>query len=143
MDAVEHIEAPFAASFPLPFRVILLGGLGLLGWATNLHGLYLLDIDAAGALELRAHDAHSLSVPRLTAAPQDAYVLSMSVYRLFYAYAAWSLLGWAFFRYYTHGDPALVDGYKIIPAVFGLALVMALITPSNYFERLERDQFLL
>ena len=41
------IEAPFAASFPLPYRVFVLSGLGILGWATNLHGLHALGIDAS------------------------------------------------------------------------------------------------
>ena len=142
MDSLQHFEAPFAVVFPLPFRVILLGGLGVLCWATNLHGLQLLGIDTTAALEIRAYD-HEYNVPRLTSYPQNAGALVRSVYRLFYAYALWSLLGWAVFRFLTHDDPALVDEYKFVPAVFGLMLVMFLICPFNVFERHERDRFLL
>ena len=48
-------ELAFSAHFPLPFRVLFLGCLGILGWATNLHGLTALGIDAASALELSTH----------------------------------------------------------------------------------------
>lgn len=139
MDA-QHIEAPFAATFPLPFRVILLGGLGILGWATNLHGLHLLKIDAIGALEIRGHD--HLSTFRLTTAPQDAYALARSVYKLFGVYTLWSFFGWTLFRLCTHDELHLVDVYKFIPAVFGLSIVMGLISPMNVFERRIRDTFL-
>lgn len=142
MDVVQHIEAPFAVVFPLPFRVILLGGLGLLCWATNLHGLQLLGIDATAALDARAHDAYD-SIPRSTPVVQDARSLVRAVYRLVYAYAMWSLLGWALFRFLTHDDPALVDDYKFVPAVFGLMIVMFLVCPFDVFERHERDRFLL
>ena len=60
------IEAPFAASFPLPFRVLVLAGTGILCWATNLHGLHILGIDAAAALDIRPFDANSLAPLRLT-----------------------------------------------------------------------------
>lgn len=143
MDVMQHIEAPFAVVFPLPFRVILLGGIGLLGWATNLHGLQKLGIDAPAALDIRARDTYDISTPRLTTIPQDARTLVRAVYRLFYAYAMWSLLGWALFRFLTHDDPTLVDDYKFVPAVFGLMIIVFLICPFNVFERHERDRFLL
>ena len=58
MPAVDSLEAAFrdeiafSTNFPLPYRVLALGAVGILGWATNMYGLNLLGIDAATALEL-------------------------------------------------------------------------------------------
>ena len=51
MADYDHVgdEISFSTSFPLPYRVLVLGAVGVLGWATNLHGLTLLGIDAASA----------------------------------------------------------------------------------------------
>lgn len=133
------IEAPFAATFPLPFRVMLLGGLGLLCWATNLHGLQLLGIDAADALELKAYDGFS----SLAHPVHSTRALYDVTYKLFYAYSTWSFVGWAFFRYCTRGDFDLVDRYKATPAIFFLLSFMVLICPFNIFHKRERDQFLV
>ena len=52
LEAAFRDEIAFSTNFPLPYRVLALGAVGILGWATNLHGLNLLGIDAATALEL-------------------------------------------------------------------------------------------
>ena len=54
-------EITFSVNFPLPYRVLALGAVGILGWATNLHGLHLLGIDATSALELSTRSAHHSS----------------------------------------------------------------------------------
>ena len=70
---------------------------------------------------------------RLTSYSQNAGALIFSVYRLFYMYTLWSLLGWVVFL--THDDPALIDEYRSVPAVFCLMLVIIiLICPLNVFE---------
>lgn len=135
------IEAPFAATFPLPFRVMLLGGVGILCWALNLHGLELLGVDVMDALEVKTHDNHHL--PSAVRSRQSARSLYLSTYRVFIAYSAWGFLGWTLFRIYTRGSLDLVDHYKFIPAVFGLVAVMALISPFNNFHKRERDVFLM
>lgn len=143
MSNIENIESPFASSFPLPFRVILLGGLGILCWATNIHGLHLLGIDLVEALEINSHD---LPLPRLSIGRRsllDPHGLASSSYRLFYAYALWGLASWSAFRYCTSAGPELVDVYKFIPTVTGLAIILALASPFNVFERRERHKFLL
>lgn len=146
---VIHIEAPFAESFPLPFRVFVLVGTGFLAWATNLHALIALRIDVAGALDLRPLDAdHAQTRFRLTqlpgssAGPQDALAHARAVYRLCAAYALWVFAAWTVFRTATHGDALLVDAYKFVPAVTALSLVMFLISPFNILERRLRDLFL-
>ncbi|KAF6763076.1 EXS family-domain-containing protein [Ephemerocybe angulata] len=54
-----------AVDLPLPYRIFLLLGLGILGWATNLHGLEALDVDVVAALDLRPDDAASHGDPLL------------------------------------------------------------------------------
>ena len=99
------IEAPFAASFPLPFRVLVLAGAGILCWATNLHGLHFLGVDAASALEFRsqdsygyAHSAHSLRHSLTNPNPPDSLALARAIYRLCISYAFVVFSGWAIFR---------------------------------------------
>lgn len=141
-----RIEAPFAVEFPLPFRVLLLGGLGILCWATNLHGLSLLGIDVAGALELRPQDIGFLSSPRLTIPPRtqgDARALARAVYRLFFTYATSMTAAWLLFRICTRDLHEYVDWYKFIPAVSMLCVVMGAIFPYGVLQSHVRDQFLL
>ena len=140
------IEAPFAASFPLPFRVMLLIGMGILGWATNLHGLHLLGIPASSALELRARDdKYSASSRPLTLHPPvlplpEAY---RPVYGLFRAYALWTFSGWILFRLSTGENTMLVDQYKFVPAIVALVVILVLVCPMDVFHKRERDLFLL
>ncbi|EJD02886.1 EXS-domain-containing protein [Fomitiporia mediterranea MF3/22] len=138
------IEAPFAASFPLPFRVLVLAGTGILCWATNLHGLHILGIDAAAALDIRPFDANPHAPLRLTSSgPPDVLALARAVYRLCIAYAFVVFTGWALFRLATHGDLALVDLFKWMPAVTMLVVVMLAVSPFEILEKRVRDMFLI
>lgn len=144
MDSDVSIEAHFAASFPLPFRVFVLINVGILCWATNLHGLYVFGIDATSALDIGSHDPHAytgliLSAPR----PSDTLALARSVYRLCCTYTFIVFCGWCWFRASTHGELSMVDSYKWIPAVTGLALTILIICPFNIAEKRVRDMFLL
>ncbi|KAG1878372.1 EXS family-domain-containing protein, partial [Suillus subluteus] len=133
---------PLSTSFPLPFRVLFLIGLGILGWATNLHGLHLLGIDAGSALELhpgRAFLPTSSSSSRVSSSPRVSY---MSVYRLFAGYASWCFAGWSFFRLATHSNTVLVDTFKYIPALSSLGVLTTLICPFELCQKRERDVFL-
>ncbi len=140
-----RIEAPFAAEFPLPFRVLLLGGLGILCWATNLHGLNFLGIDVAGALELRPQDIGFLSIPRLTVSSRtqgDARALARATYQLFFAYAMWTFFVWLLFRVCSHDLQEFVDWCKFIPASSMLCVVMGAIFPFGVLHSHVRNQFL-
>ena len=147
-------EIAFSVNFPLPFRVLFLGGLGILGWATNLHGLNALGIDAASALELSVHHPHRITngpsapdTPLPTArsgwklVPHPA-TLYGPVYRLFLQYVTVAAFGWVCYRHATHEDVELVDVYKFIPGVLSLSLLMILVCPFDVFQKRERDKFL-
>ncbi|CAK5281716.1 unnamed protein product [Mycena citricolor] len=138
-------EIPVIVSFPLPFRVLVLSGLGILGWATNLHGLDLLGVDAVAAMDLQvetsalSHLPHHLAQPKR---PSHPSVIYNAVYRLFLGYSLWVFMSWASFRWLTYGDAVLVDAFGYIPAVSGLVLLMVLISPVDALCKRERDKFL-
>lgn len=154
-DSTLRDEIAFSVNFPLPFRVLFLGGLGILGWATNLYGLNALGIDATSALELSTHHHHRITgngysqpnTPLPTARAGWKFVPHPStlygpVYKLFFYYAAAVFLGWAFYRHATHGDVELVDVYKFIPGVLMLSLLTLLVCPFAILQKHERDKFL-
>ena len=162
-------ELYFSAAFPLPFRVLALAALGVLGWATNLHGLHVWGVDAAGVLDLNGHDSGhrltstsplptSVSADRRTGGwrhqHQQTYV---PVYRAFAAFGGWVLACWAVFRYAAgagsgagadaaDGDGGVgvgaVDGYKFVPAVAALGALTVLVCPFQVAYKPQRDKFL-
>ncbi|EKM54533.1 uncharacterized protein PHACADRAFT_175055 [Phanerochaete carnosa HHB-10118-sp] len=157
MDDPIREEITFSARFPLPFRVLFLGGLGVLGWATNLHGLSALGIDAASALELSTHQPHRLTHHPYSASEPDTPLptarggwklvphpatLYGPVYRLFFCYAIVLCLGWACYQHATRADVGLVDVYKFVPGVLMLFLLMMLVSPFDVAGKRERDKFL-
>ncbi|OCH92320.1 EXS-domain-containing protein [Obba rivulosa] len=140
-------ELLFSAAFPLPFRVLCLAGLGILGWATNLHGLYASGIDPISALDLRTHDGGRLTpLPTSRTSGLKSVVhpstVYRPVYRLFIAYSIWTFLSWTIFRYASYGDVYIVDAFKFIPAIAALWLFMVIICPFDVFQKPERDRFL-
>ncbi|KAF8638009.1 hypothetical protein AX16_010641 [Volvariella volvacea WC 439] len=138
-------EMFFTVSFPLPYRVLALAGLGILGWATNLHGLSLLGIDAAGALELQTDQSkrHTLPSHRTGGFRQVTDTATYAtLYRIFIIYSLCCFTSWASFRYGTQGDPTLLDAYGYIPAITVLVFFAILICPYNIFFKTERDKFL-
>ena len=148
-------ELQFSAAFPLPFRVLCLVGLGILGWATNLHGLHLWGIDAGGVLDLSIYDGYRLTSPLPTdrrtgpssagwkhVTAQHAAQTYRPVYRLFCAYAGWMFAAWTVYRLATRGDVGGVDSFKFVPAIAALCALTALVCPFNVLYKHERDKFI-
>lgn len=145
----ETDELSFVVAFPLPFRVLFLAGAGILGWSANLHGLRLLGIDAASALDLHAHE-HGSTTPlpvdsrhRGPKSPPDPSALYYPVYRLALWYGIWCTFSWTIYRTATHGSPIFVDYFKYIPAVCALVVLMFTVSPCNVVQKRERDAFLM
>lgn len=150
-------DSSFVVAFPLPFRVLFLAGLGILGWAANLHGLRLLGIDAAGALDLRAHErAAAPPAPALPLAVDVRHAhgaheatadgtvsLSSPLYRLAIWYGLWFFAAWTLYRSATYGDAVLVNSFKYIPSVCALVVIICMISPSDFMQKPERDAFIL
>ncbi|KAH7874637.1 EXS family-domain-containing protein [Lentinula edodes] len=138
------LEFGYSLSFPLPFRVFALTSLGILAWATNIHGLDNFGVDVVSALDLRIGDHHSPSQRYWPDSPRkaDVTVLYKNVYRIFITYSVWCLVSWTTFRSLSQGNPTLVDVYGYIPAVFALLTVIILLLPFHVLFKPERDKFL-
>ncbi|KAL6305248.1 EXS family-domain-containing protein, partial [Sparassis latifolia] len=137
-------ELMFSAAFPLPFRVFCLAGLGILGWAANLHWLQKFGLDPAATLKLHNYEDRYRGPPLIVSLqmePDTAWPYE-DLYRLVVVYTVWVGTAWLLFRRWTHGDLLLVDTFKYVPAVTALTLLMALVCPYKILKKHERDRFL-
>ncbi|KAJ3513713.1 hypothetical protein NLJ89_g2794 [Agrocybe chaxingu] len=134
-------------SFPLPYRVLVLVGLGILGWATNLHGLDVSGVDTIAAMDLRTDTGIAKPVMPVhhSAAFNHLKVVDLyhAAYRLFSLYSFSCFLSWSFYRLVTQGDPARVDSYGYIPVITTLAIIIVLLCPYDIFLKHEREKFTL
>jgi len=132
--------------FPLPYRVHFLIGLGILGWAANLHGLDLFGVDVVGAMGLRTEaNPTNSAIPAYrppTVNNSKAPSLYRATYRLFLSYSAFCMASWTLFRVMTRGDPSLVDKYGHIPVITAIAIICLLLCPFNILVKSERDKFI-
>jgi hypothetical protein len=142
-------DLSFVIAFPLPFRVLFLAGAGILGWAANLHGLRLLGVDAASALDLRTVEYESTTpLPLIDSRhairqPAETTVsLCSPVYRLALWYGLWCSAAWALYRFASDGNAVLVDFFKYIPAVCALVVLIFMFTPFDVMHKRERDAFI-
>ena len=144
MDVNDNVKMAFVAPFPLPFHVLCLIGMRILGWATNLHGMALFGVDAVSALDIRSHDEHRSRTVLGKASGSKSLTYYTPIYRLLWSesYSLWSLLAWIIFRFATHGRLELVDACRHIAALYGLGVIGALVCPFEVFEKPERDMFL-
>ncbi|KAL0579156.1 protein-ER retention protein [Marasmius crinis-equi] len=133
-------EIPYSVSFPLPFRVLGLVGLGIIGWATNLHGLETVGIDAPKVLELRTNESLPRTTPRRL---QGATTHYSNIYRVAGIYFGWFFATWLLYIFLSHGDTKLVDAYGYIPGLLAVAIILVLACPFRVFYKHERDSFLL
>lgn len=137
-------EIQYHLSFPLPYRVLLLIGLGILGWATNLHGLDNLRMDTVATMDLRTDSQNfNLAIPHHspTFNHSKAVALYRSVYRIFLSYASVCFVSWTLYRLVTQDDPLRVDAYGYIPVVTTIAILLILICPYNIMFLSEREKF--
>ncbi|KAF9010551.1 EXS family-domain-containing protein [Cyathus striatus] len=131
-----EFNIPVTVSFPLPYRVLALGALGILGWATNIH-----------VMDLRTEGY----TPRTPMSAQrfadyfhktNSLALYNNLYRISFTYSTVCLASWFFFAVSTRGDASLVDSFGHIPAITALALLIILLCPFNIAFKKERDKFL-
>lgn len=142
----EDEESFAAAIFPLPFRALSLICLGLLAWATNLHILHTLGLDATSALDIRAHDSVRTPLPtsrnsgfRFLPHPSTSY---NPIYKLFASCSIWCFFIWCIYRYTTYENLVYVDVFKYLPAVAALGLLIGLVAPFDVLESPYRDALL-
>ncbi|KAJ7594317.1 EXS family-domain-containing protein [Mycena floridula] len=142
MDETEEIS--LGVTFPLPFRVLVLCGLGILGWATNLHGLSWFGVDFVHAMDLRELHQKPPSLRRQNSFRNSPEIPNFykSVYRLFAVYSVWCTAAWLVYRLATHGNSVLVDTFGFIPGLTALVCLLSLLCPFNIIERPQRAKFL-
>lgn len=144
MDGPDIFTVPsIAVSFPLPFHIFVLVGLGILGWATNLHGLDIAGIDVIGAMDLRTDGGNPL--PAHHSPVKHSSNLSVHYRALYQICMVYSLLGfvsWAAYRHATHGDLVLMDTFGYIPGITALLALSILLCPYNVLHKTERRKFL-
>lgn len=128
-------------SFPLPYRVLFLIGLGTLAWATNLHGLNMCGVDVVGAMNLRAEANFTRPTHHSAFNHSKLVLLYQPIYRLFFLYTSFCLSSWVLFRVMTHGDPSLLDKYAYIPVITAIAIIFLLLCPYDVLVRPEREKF--
>lgn len=134
---------PLNVAFPLPFQILALGGLAILGWATNLHGLDRAGIDVITSLDLRTDISNPLPAHHPTPRQSSSLVaLYRSIYRIFLVYSALCFVSWVAYRYTTHGDIGLVDTFGYIPGIAALSVLCMLFCPYNVLHKSERRKLL-
>lgn len=147
----------FSTTFPLPYRVLLLVGVGILLWALNLHILHLLGLDTGFILSVRsrtsadgeADDLAEEGAISLAGAGSAKATFARSreligpVYGLLGAYAAWTFGGWLVFRWIVgSGDQASVDAWRLLPLLTALGAVAGLVAPYEGLWKRERQAFI-
>lgn len=130
LAALSSVSISLSASFPLPFRILVLVSLGALCWALNLHVLHLVGIDTAVVLDIR-----SASSPNEHIHPSTLYP---PVYQLAACLAVWTGLCWILgFQVIAGGDGESAVGKTI--AAMSLFLAVALVfLPADRLKKSER-----
>jgi EXS family len=147
---VEELSSHALTFVPLPWRVALLTGLGILGWASNLQFLHLMSIDTAYVLDMHSHINSQYSRPfsptsphfGSTTFPSSGRLLYLALYKLFGIYSAWTFGCWLLFRALCGGDVQMMDKYKIVLEICAIGVLAALVCPFNVIRKRERDLLL-
>ncbi|GAA5973988.1 hypothetical protein JCM11641_008197 [Rhodosporidiobolus odoratus] len=154
--------ASFGNDYPLPFRILFLSFLTLLGFASNLHLLASLGIDTALVLDIRLPPPlHLYPTPASTCTPSTSpsrppptpsaaqpppFVHPSKLYPALYQLAlvglAWTAAGWLALRTLTGAQPEGMNQWRAEPALVALVVVAAVAWPANVLCRRQRLQFL-
>lgn len=137
--APHHALSEFGLRYPLPFRILLLSTITVVGFATNLHILAKLGIDTASVLDIRLEQ----SAPSTTA---TTFVHPTTVYPPLYSLGAvafaWTAAGWLAFRAAAGGEADAAIHWRVLPAAFLLAAAAAVAWPGKALYQRDRFRFL-
>lgn len=111
-----------------------------------MHGLDVLGIDAATALDLRSSASSRNTLP-VTRTPGFRLISQdkapwTSLYRLSILYSSWCFIVWVLFRLASRESVLLVDVFRYVPAVAGLGVLTVLFCPFDVLYMQERESFL-
>lgn len=149
-------DSQFSLVLPLPYRCMLLVGIGILGWATNLQGLYFLGVDTSYALDIRRPGSmdngyESLSIPntasssrmtRGTTSYAHPSTLYRPIYKIFAYYSVLTLASWLLFRLVSADSKDDIDSSKFILSLTIFIITVSLFWPWSSAQKHERYTFL-
>ncbi|KAF4621096.1 hypothetical protein D9613_000446 [Agrocybe pediades] len=143
----DAVEVQYHVLFPLPYRVLFLFGLGILAWATILHGLHYLGVDTVSVMDLKQGTDPMHSAMPTHRSPtynqSKAVALYNDAYRIFFTYSSFCFASWVAFRMLTRGEPARVDAYGYLPVITAVIIVIILLCPYRILFHHEREKFTL
>lgn len=138
--AQHHALSEFGLRYPLPFRILLLSTITVVGFATNLHILAKLGIDTACVLDIR------LEQPTAPPTSATTFVHPTTVYPPLYSLGAvafaWTAAGWLAFRAAAGGEADAAIHWRVLPAACLLAAAAAVAWPGKILYQRDRFRFL-
>ncbi|GAA5915343.1 Erd1p [Sporobolomyces salmoneus] len=136
----------FSLRYPLPFRILLLTFLTVVGFATNLHILSSLGIDTSQVLDIRLDHPGSISSNGNSNPPPLVHPtkLYQPLYRLGLSGVATTTTAWFVYKGLTRGleGRAEMEEWKWFPALVALGLTAVCFVPWNWACRRQRFMFL-
>lgn len=134
-----HALSEFGLRYPLPFRILLLSTITVVGFATNVHILANLGIDTASVLDIRLEQS---TPPTATAAFVHPTTIYPPLYSLGAVAFAWTATGWLAFRAAAGGEADAAIHWRVLPAVFLVAAAAAVAWPGKALYQRDRFRFL-
>lgn len=120
----------------------MLVGLGIFGWAMNLHGLDAAGIDVVSAMDMRTDGNNPLPAHHTPRQSSNLFSLYRALYRISIVYGILCLISWSLYLWATGGDIFLVDAFGYIPGIAALSVLAMLFCPYNILHKTERRKFL-
>lgn len=136
----------FSLRYPLPFRILVLTFLTVVGFATNLHILSSLGIDTSQVLDIRLDHPPSISSNGNSNPPPLVHPtkLYQPLYQLGLSGVTATGVAWFVYRGLTNGleTREALREWKWFPAFVALALTAVCFVPFNWACRRQRFMFL-
>ncbi|GAA5969947.1 hypothetical protein JCM3765_002318 [Sporobolomyces pararoseus] len=136
----------FSLRFPLPFRILLLTFLTVIGFATNLHILSSLGIDTSQVLDIRLDHPPSISSNGNSNPPPLVHPtkLYQPLYQLGLSGLSATSVGWLVYKALTRGlgTREEMEEWKWFPAFVAIGLTAVCFIPWNWACRRQRFMFL-
>lgn len=144
--AVEPILDGFSRILPLPYRVSIILVCGVWAWGLNLHYLHAIKIDVPALIRYGPpSNPHLLPRPALlhhtTTASQRSQTHHTSTYRLATILTIPLIASLLLFWLITHGQPARVAAWQILPQAYLAFFFVVLAIPIKRLSHNGRSRF--
>jgi len=144
--SLPSLLADFSLRYPLPFRILVLTFLTVVGFATNLHILSSLGIDTSQVLDIRLDHPPSISSNGNSNPPPLVHPtkLYQPLYQLGLSGLGTTTVAWFAYKAMTSGirKPEEFDDWKWFPAFVAVGLTLMCFVPWSWACRRQRFMFL-